>query len=96
MDAYVLIVLVITLSFGGICYSLGLYTHTLKATVARYRAEPIKNEPLPAVTLGSYIPVNQNAAGNSRDELIGIVDSKTPQRLEWESSNAIEREGKGL
>jgi len=46
------------------------------------------------VTLGGYGPVNEYSRTN-QDGVVGIVETKTPQRVEWDAQEALRREARG-
>lgn len=55
------------------------------------RFKRLEKQPEPTVTKGAYQnpkPINNM---DSQDKGIGLVMAKTPQRLEWESSQELER-----
>lgn len=45
-------------------------------------------------TLGEYGPVNEFSRTN-QDGPVGLVETKTPQRIEWEAQESLRREARG-
>lgn len=74
---------------GGIGYTLGLYQSRLLDKI-RTLEEATPYEPEPVVTMGAYEPPKEL---NETDTPVGLVQTKTPQRLDWETEQAIEKEG---
>jgi hypothetical protein len=57
--------------------------------------EPVKPAPKPAVTMGAYAPIRE--ISNVPDtRKAGIVEAKTPELVEWETGNAIEKQVLGV
>lgn len=74
---------------GGIGYFVGYKQNQLTdklRTLYGYRDEEV---PTPTVTMGEYKPPQDVGETNSAT---GLIESKTPERLEWEASNAIDKE----
>jgi len=95
-NAYVLVYLLIVLISCAASYWLGFYTHTLKDTISGLKASKTAvHAPEPSITMGQYMPANENAEG-SNTAPVGIAESKTPQRIDFETTNAIEKEGRGF
>ena len=77
-------------------------TGVLGYLLGRYQAALIKRihdleeatpyEPEPVITMGAY---DKPKEIGETDAPVGIAESKTPQRVEWESEQSIEKEGLG-
>lgn len=67
----------------------GLYIRDLNDKIDRL-SEAQKPEPTPAVTLGAYRSVNENAV-NKEDNLVGLVTPKSPQLLEFEEQEELRK-----
>lgn len=90
--AYLLVPILTLLLGGGIGYYLGLYQNRLLDKI-RTLEEATPYEPEPLVTMGAYESTKEI---NETDAVTGLVEVKTPQRIEWEAEQAIEKEGRGL
>jgi len=95
MDAYVLVSLLVVLVSCTASYWLGFYTRTLVDKIRTLKADQagLIPEPKPTVTMGDYTPPREIS---ETDTVTGLIESKTPQRIEWEAEQAIEKEGRGL
>lgn len=90
--AYLLVPILTLLFGGGIGYYLGLYQNRLLNKIRTLEeATPYETEPV--VTMGAYESTKEI---NETDAVTGLVEVKTPQRIEWEAEQAIEKEGRGL
>jgi hypothetical protein len=76
---------------GVLCYCLGRYQAALIARIKQLE-ESTPYEPEPVITMGVY---EQPKEIGETDAPVGIAESKTPQRVEWETEQSIEKEGKG-
>lgn len=77
---------------GVLGYCLGRYQATLIRRIHELE-EATPYEPEPIVTMGAY---EQPRELNETDAPVGLVESKTAQRLEWESEQRTEKEGRGF
>jgi hypothetical protein len=95
MNAYVLVSLLVVLVSCTASYWLGFYTRTLVDKIRTLKADQagLIPEPKPTVTMGDYTPPREVS---ETDSPVGLVDVKTPQRLEWENEIETEKQGKGL
>jgi hypothetical protein len=95
MNYALILVPILTLLLGGtLGYCLGRYQSRLIDKIRTLEAGN-KPKPEPAVTLGAYdTPKEYAPVDNSKP--VGLVDPKTPQRIQWEAEQAIEKEGRGL
>lgn len=93
--AYVLVP-ILTLLLGGTGgYFLGRYQNSLLNKI-RTLEEQRRGEPKtePTVIAGAYQPpAPVSTAPDNRS--VGLVESKTPELLDWESQQAIEKEALG-
>lgn len=91
-NAY-LLVPILTLLLGGIGgYFLGRYNGILidKITLLEKITEVA---PEPSITMGEYTPPTEVS---ETDSPIGIAETKTPQRVEFEYEQETERQGRSL
>jgi hypothetical protein len=96
MNYALLLVPVFTLLLGGVGgYYLGRYqSHILDKirTLEEQRREPASK---PTITMGEYsAPKPVSTAPDNR--AVGLVETKTPERVQYETTEAIEREGRGF
>lgn len=75
---------------GG--YYLGRYQAALIKRIHELE-EATPYEPEPVVTMGAY---SEPKELNETDTAVGLVQTKTPQRLDWENEIAVEKEGRGF
>jgi len=80
------------LAAGIVGYFLGRYQanlleqiHTLRKNQAQPAPEPEK----PVVVGGAYQPPRETSNTVDTKRAAGIVDTKTPQQLEWENKNEL-------
>lgn len=92
MNAYLLVPCAALLLGGSIGYCLGIYQNRLLDKI-RTLEEATPYEPETLVTMGAY---DKPKEINETDTVTGLVEVKTPQRIEWEAEQAIEKEGRGL
>lgn len=74
--------------------ALGYFYRDLKDKVVNIQKSLDKKEVKPTVTMGAYVP--PKARSNTGESKIGLISSKTPQRLEWEAQERLEKEVKGI
>lgn len=87
----------ITLLLGGV---IGHYIgreqsrliDTIQSVLQRTEKPP---ENLPAITMGEYVEPRE-ISNVVDDTPVGLVESKTPQRVEWETSQKIDKEVRGI
>jgi hypothetical protein len=83
-----------TLVLGGISgYLMGRYQAALIDRIRTLEGQSREVTPAPSVTMGVLTPPRE--VGET-DAPIGIAEAKTPQRVEWESEQETERQGRGL
>lgn len=89
---YVLYILpIFTLALG---YLAGRYASNLANEIRTLREKSREERAKPAVTMGEYTP--PAAVGTTTDDrAVGIVESKTPERVAFETEEAIEKEALG-
>lgn len=84
--------LVVCAGVGG--YYLGRYQTLLIdkiRTLEGQAKEPPKPEPVkPTVTAGAYAPPREVSTSVEKKQGAGLVETKTPELLDWENNNAIE------
>jgi len=73
---------------GGIGYSLGRYQATLINKIQTLEGQTREVEP--AVTMGVLTPPRDMGETNAP---VGIAETKTPQLLDFETEQAIEKQG---
>lgn len=80
---------------SAVGYLLGRYQASLLDKIQTLEAgQDVEAPPAPTVILGSYRPPSEvSTAPDERPA--GLVETKTPQRIEWEQEQAIEKEGRG-
>jgi hypothetical protein len=76
---------------GVLGYLAGRYQAALIARIKQLE-ESTPYEPAPIITMGAY---DKPKELGETDTPVGIAESKTPQRVEWETEQSIEKEGKG-
>lgn len=77
---------------GSLGYIVGWYQSSLIKRIHELE-ESTPYEPEPVVTMGAY---SEPKELNETDTAVGLVQSKTPQRLDWEAEQKVEKEGLGL
>lgn len=75
---------------------LGFFHRDIKDKVdeLQSRVSKVEKEPEIGATLGAYKPVNEFSRVN-QDGLVGLVETKTPQRIQFEAEEALRREARG-
>lgn len=76
-------------------YVSGYYTRSLRDAIIHLEAE--RDAPVvetPTITMGTYSPANPYAANTSAAP-VGIAQSKSPQLVEFETEQAIEKRALG-
>lgn len=91
----IILAAVLGLLCGGIGgYYLGRYQTALVdkiRTLEGQAREVPKPEPVkPTVTAGAYAPPREVSTSVEKKQGAGLVETKTPERLDWENSNEIE------
>jgi hypothetical protein len=80
---------------GTLGYFLGRHQAALvdkiRTLEEQSRQEPKPEPEKPGVTMGSYQPPREISTSTDTKRA-GLVEAKTPQRLEWEQEIAIEKE----
>lgn len=93
-NAIVLVIICIIVVSTTLSYLLGRYQNKLVdkiRTLEEQRREPTIE---PSVTMGSYMKPKPVSTA-SDDKATGIAEPKTPERVAWETEQAIEAEGLG-
>jgi hypothetical protein len=94
--ALILIPFMCFVAGGALGYFLGRYQSVLIDKIRTLEAG--NNQPVPekpTVIMGGYAPI-QAVSTATDDRSAGLVESKTPERVDWETKQAIEKEGRGL
>lgn len=65
---------------------------TIQSVLKRTEAPP---ENPPTITMGEYTAPRE-ISNVVDDTPVGLVESKTPQRVEWETSQKIDKEVRGI
>lgn len=96
MTSYVLILggfcLIVVVGIGG--YYLGRYQNSLvdKIRTLEGQAKESKPEPAkPTVVAGAYQPPKEVSTSSDNKPGAGLVETKTPERLDWENANELTR-----
>lgn len=90
MNHVLILIPSITLVLGGVLgYLIGRYQATLIDKIRTLQGQT-REVVEPAVTMGVLTPPRDMG---ETDAPVGIVESKTPQRVEWEAENATEKQG---
>ena len=76
-------------------YFIGLKIGNLEDTIKDLTDRVTREEPELGATFGSYAVPNQNAQIPDNGIPVGIVEAKTPQRVEFEAEESIRREARG-
>lgn len=91
---YVLILVgfcvLVAISIGS--YYLGRYHSELidKIRTLEIQKDEVPQEPeKPTVTGGAYQPPKEYIAQSAKEHKAGLVETKTPERLEWENKNEL-------
>lgn len=78
---------------GGVLgYLVGRYHRELVDKIRTLEGQ-VREEPKPVVTMGAYDPPQPTTTHS--DTAIGLVETKTPQLIEFEQQESIERQGLG-
>lgn len=89
---------VVCLATGVVGYLLGRYQSDLidkiRTLEEQSREKPLEPEK-PTVAGGAYQPPNEVSNTPSKERRAGLVETKTPQLLEWENDNNIEKQALG-
>lgn len=81
---------------GGVGYYLGRNEATLIAQIRALETNQKKPAPeKPTVIMGDYAPTTSIASPDKK-RAAGLVETKTPELLEWERQQAIEKQVRGL
>lgn len=93
-NIYVLLsVSITTLVVGGIVgYVLGRYQAGLLEQIRTLQARPAEEPPKPekpTVTGGAYQPPKQISNTVKKSQKAGLVETKTPEQLDWENRNEL-------
>jgi hypothetical protein len=81
--------------FGGgtLGYFLGRYqsqlVHKIRTLEGQAREEPKPEPEKPTVTAGAYAPPREVSTSIDKKQGAGLVETKTPERLDWENSNEL-------
>lgn len=77
-------------------WTLGFFHRDLKDKLddLQERMKKVEKEPEIGATYGVYKPVNEFARVNQDGE-VGLVETKTPQRIQFEAEEALRREARG-
>jgi hypothetical protein len=96
MNYAVLLVFGISMVLSGIGgYYLGRYQSRIANELRTLKEKSREPAPTPAVTMGEYAaPKPVSTAPDNR--AVGLVETKTPERVQYETTEAIEREGRGF
>lgn len=86
-------VLVLIIAFGVGIY-IGMVIRDLKDRIKTVENKLKTKQPDVGATRGNYAPVNEYTHTN-QDSAVGIVETKTPQRLDWEAQQDLAREARG-
>jgi hypothetical protein len=78
---------------GSLAYLVGRYQAALIDKIRTLEGQTREVTPKPSVTMGVLTPPRD--VGES-DAPVGIAEAKTAQRVEWESEQETERQGRGL
>jgi hypothetical protein len=78
---------------GGLGYLVGRYQSHLTDKIKSFEDAVPEPEPEPGVTLGVYTePLTISSPEDTR--AVGLVETKTPERLEFEAAQELERQVK--
>lgn len=73
---------------------IGVYLDNLQKQILDLKSRQDEKSPDLGATLGDYGPVNEFSRTN-QDGIVGIVEAKTPQRVEWEAEESLRKEARG-
>lgn len=73
---------------GGLGYLLGRYQSQLLDKIRILEEQGRKPKAEPAITLGVY---EKPKPISGEDKKVGVAEPKTPQQLDWESEQQIEK-----
>lgn len=93
-NAYLLVPVLALLSGGTVGYLFGRYQATLLnkiRTLEGQRREPVKAPVKPTVITSAYQPPRDIGTAVDSKHKAGIVATKTPERLEWEFRQELEK-----
>lgn len=78
---------------GALGYLLGRYQNSLVNEIRTLREqgreEPKPEPEKPTVTAGAYQPPREVSTSADKKQGAGLVETKTPERLDWENSNEL-------
>lgn len=92
----VILAAVLGVLLGGVGgYYLGRYQTQLvdkiRTLEGQSREEPKPEPEKPTVTPGAYAPPREVSTSTDKKQGAGLVETKTPERLDWENSNEISK-----
>lgn len=80
---------------GALGYLLGKYqsqlVNEIRTLREQGRQEPKPEPEEPTVTAGAYAPPREVSTSIDKKQGAGLVETKTPERLDWENSNELSR-----
>jgi hypothetical protein len=93
MYAVILAAILGVLGGGAAGYFLGRYQSNLVDKIRTLQeqssAEPAPEPEKPAVAGGAYQPPREVSTSVDKHQGAGLVETKTPERLDWENKNEI-------
>jgi apolipoprotein N-acyltransferase len=72
--------------------AMGYFYRDIKENLASLKKQLLEKEKPVAVSMGAY--QTPKATSSSDNTKVGLVSAKTPQRLEWEANEKLERQVK--
>lgn len=76
------------------CFGIGFLFRDLKDSVTDLQKRMDAKEPDLGATLGTYGPTSEYSRTN-QDGPVGLVEAKTPQRVQFDAEEALRREARG-
>lgn len=73
-------------------FILGYRMRDIKDSIEQLKNKLNEKQTAPTVTMGAYAP--KTGTSNVSDGRVGLVSAKTPQLLQWEADQKLEREVK--
>lgn len=78
---------------NALAFAFGWYLREIHEAINELRARLKEQTPPIGATLGAYAPVNEFKHTN-QPGVVGLVESKTPQRVEFEAQEALRQEAR--
>lgn len=96
MTNEVILLLVICMAASGfVGYRVGRNESLLLSKIDNLKKNSKPEPEKPTVILGTEYVKPQQVSSSPDERKVGLVESKTPERIEWEANQALEKEALG-